>query len=104
MPEVFMVQGDRKPSVEATLTNCGDLTGASAKFIMIKPDGTVKVNSSALISDPANKKVRYDWASGETGEPGDFYGEFEVTYADGTKQSFPAKPRTFTLHIRSEHG
>jgi len=104
MVEIWIVQGDRRPSVEATLTNCGDLTGASAKFIMIKPDGTVKVNAAAVISDAANKKVRYDWASGDTDTEGDYYGEFEITYSDAKKQTFPAKPRTFIVHVRSEHG
>lgn len=100
MPEMNMVQGDLKPDILATLLNCGDLTGATVKFMMAS-DGTQIVEASATIFDATKKQVSYVWQEGDTDTIGTFYGEFEVTYLDGTKQTFPAK-NEFVIRIRAE--
>lgn len=103
MPEIFITQGNLKPSILATLSECGDLTGASAKFSMIAKDGTVKINkASATITDAANKKVRYDWSGTDTDTVGDYYGEFIITYADTKTQTWPKKG-DFIIHIRPKY-
>lgn len=85
---------DRLPSIQATLTSQGvivDLTLASGvTFIMTTAVGaTPKVNAAAVIVDAANGVVRYDWASVDTNAPASYLGEWQVTWADGRKQSFP---------------
>lgn len=104
MVEVNIVKGDRQPSITATLVNCGDLSGATARFIMIDQAGTIKVDASAVIADADAKKVRYDWGENDTDTVGVYYGEFEITYADGKKQTFPAKDKSFVIRIRPEYG
>lgn len=35
--------------------------------------------------------VEYEWAEGDTDAPGSYEAEFEVTYADGTVETFPSE-------------
>ena len=88
-----MVKGDRKPSIQATLTwkdgSAVDLTNCTAKFHMKKGD-TVKVNKDASIVDPPTDGiVQYDWEDGDTDVDGVWLGEFEITFADGTTCTWP---------------
>ena len=40
----------------------------------------------------------YDWQEGDTDTAGTFFAEFEVTNANGTKETFPNdKPLTITV-------
>ena len=80
-------QGDTKPSLSAQLLSNGsavDLTGATVKFHM----GTT-VDVSAVIVDAATGNVRYDPATAHTVTAGIFKAEFEVTFSDGTIETFP---------------
>lgn len=96
---------DRLPSVEATLGFAGgfiaDLSTVPAggvRFIMrdrSQPSGAPKVNAPAVVVDAARGSVRYDWAAGDTDTPGVYHAEWQVTYSDGRKQTFP----TLTYHV-----
>jgi uncharacterized protein YfaS (alpha-2-macroglobulin family) len=86
--------GDSAPVLQATLSdsdgNAVDLTGADVQFRLLEPrDGATKIDSPATIHDASNGIVRYQWASGDTDEAGRYRAEFEVTYADGSVETFP---------------
>ena len=74
------------------------LTGGSAVFTMTGPNGqsAKKVNRGTVTLVTAGTGViRYDWQSGETDTSGDFKGEVEVTYSDGTIETFPKEGAIF---------
>lgn len=95
MPTVNISQGSTLPSVNDTLQVNGvivDLTTASTvRFQMRRINGAVDVvDSSAVIVAPATAgTVRYDWASGDTAEEGEFLARWKVTFASGKVQQFP---------------
>ena len=83
----YIKQGDTKPSLSAQLLSDGsavDLTGATVKFHM----GTI-IDATATIVDAATGNVRYDWVTADTETAGLFRAEFEVTFSDGTVETFP---------------
>jgi len=87
-------QGDTAPIMEANLRQpsgaAAPLAGAAVKFYM-RPRGrsTITTNSAAAVTDAANGVVQYSWVAADTQQPGAYEGEFEVTYADGTIETFP---------------
>lgn len=75
-----------------SLTTPVDLTGCTAKFIMVT-DATprvVKVNAVATITDAVNGKIEYTWTSPNTDTSGDYLAEFEITFGGGGKMTLPA--------------
>lgn len=92
--EFAIKQNDTSPALEVELQdndeNAIDLSGASAEFHMVEKDGdTVAVDSSATITDGSNGIVEYQWSSGDTSDAGRYLAEFEITYSDGTIETFP---------------
>ena len=87
-------QNDTSPAISAILKDSAgaviDLSSASVVFHM-KAIGasTLKIDTSATITDPENGAIQYDWVSGDTDTPGTYYAEFKVTYTDGSVESFP---------------
>tara|TARA_R100001463_G_scaffold130980_1_gene190742 strand:+ start:651 stop:974 length:324 start_codon:yes stop_codon:yes gene_type:complete len=87
-------QNDTSPIIQATLKDANsaavDLTGASVRFHMIKYRGTsTKVAAAAAIVDDDAGTVKYVWQSGDTDTVGSFKAEFQVTFSDGTVETFP---------------
>jgi len=97
MPEDphYMKQGDTASIMKRTLVNAFgspvNLTGASLKFSMrVKPAGTVKVNgASATIANAGLGEVQYSFSASDTNTADEFESEWEVTYTDGSIQTFP---------------
>jgi len=93
----YVKQNDTSPALRATLKdhdgNGVNLTGATVVFHMKPARGsTAKVsNGVCSLVDDANGLVEYLWNSGDTDTTGTFYGEFQVTYADSTIETFPNK-------------
>ena len=94
--DFYIKQEDTAPPLTATLVDENEaavpLTNASGVvFHMIDPgNGTPKIEDGAVsIIDAPGGRVSYLWQAGDTDDPGDYDGEFEVTWDDGTKTSFP---------------
>jgi len=94
--DFLIKRGDRREPIERVLRgsdgNPVDLTGASVRFIMKTLEGVVKVDAGAtIVGTPSAGRVRYSWGATDTDTAGPFRAEFEVTFGDGTKQTFPNK-------------
>lgn len=82
------------PPVLADLTDNGEplsLVGASVEFLM-RPIGggpPMVENAATIEGIPQEGHVRYDWAAGETDEPGEYEASFRVTFAGGDIQTYP---------------
>lgn len=94
-------RGDTSPAISSELQdNDGqvvDLTGAEVRFLMKERGGTaLTVDGTADIGSPATAGVvSYTWVApigetpGDTDVAGEYDAEWEVTFADGTVQTFP---------------
>lgn len=99
---------DRRPVLRAQLLDENDapvdLTGASVRFLMTNKLGQAPVvNAPAAIVDPASGTLEYQWAAGDTDVPGCYVAEFEVTFPDGTKRTFPGDGYIY-MEIRQDIG
>jgi len=102
----WIKQGDTRPYLRKRLLDgegaAVDLTGATVRFHMRGVDETVaKVDDFAVPdADQVTNEgwVEYRWATGDTDTAGRYYTEWEVTYSDGTVQTFPtAAPDVLTI-------
>jgi hypothetical protein len=86
-------QNDTSPSLEATLKDAQlvpvNLVGSSVNLHMQSLGGVIKINEAMSITDADNGVVQYDWLTGDTDTVGTYYVEFQVTYADGSIETFP---------------
>ena len=87
--------GTTTVSVKETLKdgdgNVINLTDASVRFHMRAIDATSStVDADGSVVSPATGGVvQYAWASGDTATTGMDSAEFEVTYGDGSIETFP---------------
>lgn len=94
MSTFYIKQGDTSPELQATLKDAEgtaiDLTGASARFHMRLSGATATtVDAAATVVTAASGIVKYSWQAGDTDTVGRYEGEFEVTYADTSVETFP---------------
>lgn len=103
MADLYMVQGDRRPILAATLTQGGEainLTGASGVVFRGRlQNGTTVFTGSCSIVSAAAGTVTYTWGASDTATPGIYIVEFVITWSTGVTQSIPSH-RTRTLEIR----
>ena len=90
MADFFIKQNDTSPGLEVTLLPTTDVTGATIVFSMKNAAGTVVVNRQAVtIVTALTGIIRYPWIGADTATAGEFEGEFEVTFADSSIETFP---------------
>jgi len=91
MATIQLVQNDTRPWIEFTVTSAGtavNLTGGTAIFRFRKADGaSVLFSRPCTLTNPAAGKCRYSWQTGDLAEPGDYVGELEIIFSDGTVQT-----------------
>lgn len=94
MSTFYIKQNDTVPSLRAALENGSgdavDLTGATCQFHLREIGSTtVTTDSAAQIVTEATGIVQYNWVAADTDTVGSYQAEFEVTYSDGTIETFP---------------
>ncbi|MGJ8660459.1 MAG: BppU family phage baseplate upper protein [Bacteroidota bacterium] len=86
-------QNDTSPSLEATLSDANlvavNLNSATVMLHMKAIGGDVVLDEQMTITDAEGGVIQYDWQFGDTSTIGTYYVEFEVTYSDGSIETFP---------------
>lgn len=111
MSEFFIKRGDTSPKLVGTLVDENgvviDLTNAaSVKFFMSDPgSGVNKVDGTAatVLAPPTAGRVSYAWLTADVDTAADYDGEFEVTWNDASKTSFP-NFRYMEIKIKADIG
>lgn len=92
-------RNDTAPALIATVYDKGCLGGwgrfilssvTKIDFSMIDDCGALIISSqSAQTVSATSGIIQYSWKDGDTSSAGNFTGEFELFFADGTKMSLP---------------
>ena len=90
----YIKQNDTSPAIQKICLDSTDtavnVTGATVRFLMRQVgSNTAKVTGVGAVVDGSAGIVKYQWVDGDTDTAGEFEGEFEVTYADTTIETFP---------------
>lgn len=101
-------QNDTSPSLGVQLLDGSkqviDLTGASAKFLMkIAGSTTIAVDAAAVITNASEGRVEYEWSVGDTATAANYQGEFQITFINGTVETFPNN-KYLTIRVLPEIG
>lgn len=102
---ITLKRNDTKVNLKATLSNESgpvDLTDCQVRFVM-STRKVIKVDKQALIQDGANGLVWVVFESEDTNEAGTFQAEFEVTFPDERKETFP-NAGYILINIQSDLG
>lgn len=95
MSDAFNIKrNDTSPSLVWEITSTiGTLLGSTVVFNMKNAAGTVIIARAAASFDNGGTGVLpsliYNWIATDTAASGKYFGEFEVTYADGRIETFP---------------
>lgn len=89
-------RNDTRPYWPITLTfedgSVPDLSGGTVRFLAREAgNGQVKVDDTAVITDGPNGQAEWRPSAGDTDQAGSFDVEWEVTFSDGTVQTFPTR-------------
>lgn len=101
VPAVHLKEGDTGPPLEVRLTDdTNDPTALdsgtdSVQFSLEHSDGSdVALTNDAEITAGAEGVVEYPWGDGDTDTPGQYFGEFVVTFNEGESdertETFPS--------------
>lgn len=105
----YLKQNDTSPTLDAILTDANgdpvDVTNATVRFHMMQIGAaTLKIDSAASVIDGAAGHVRYALQAGDTDTPGSYKAEYEVTFLDGTIETFKNTPDQLRVVITPELG
>jgi alkylation response protein AidB-like acyl-CoA dehydrogenase len=95
MTDFTLKQHDTSPALRyQLLTETGDpvdLAGVTGVRFRLAPSPaeTARVDAEATVESATEGIVAYDWTAADTSKAGRFVAEWEVTYADGTVETFP---------------
>lgn len=92
MADTFTIkQNDTSPSLlyDLNLVDGQSLTGATVRFHMAQADGTVVVDAAGDVYNVTEEQIVYRWNAADTATSGVYNAEFEVTFQDGTVETFP---------------
>jgi hypothetical protein len=85
--------GDTRHALKAILKDISgnpvDLTDCRVEFRMAVPGQPAVIDRVAHVQDVTAGEVWVVWAPGETDKSGIYRAEFQVTYSDGRKETFP---------------
>jgi hypothetical protein len=98
---VFQCYPVERDQIVVGTTTPQDVTGSTVTFTMKKGQGTVIDHQPAVIVDSVNGIVKFVAWGAYTGSAGKRYGWFQVTFADGTKVSFPNDDDPIDIEIES---
>lgn len=95
----YIKQGDTAPPIKYQLQdsdgNPKDLTNFTEVEFHFKKKGVGNTiandntSGNVTVTDASNGEVEYQWKQGDTSETGMHLAEWQVTYADGSKETFP---------------
>lgn len=105
----YLKQNDTSPTLDAILTNAAgevvDVTNASVRFHMQMVGATtLKIDAAATVVDGEAGHVRYTLQPGDTDTPGSYKAEYEVTFLDGSVETFKNTPDQLRVVITPELG
>ena len=89
----YVKQNDTSRAVQDTLTLNGapiNLTGATVTFKMrLVSGGMALVKTAAVVGDPTLGVVQYSFVGTDLANPGSYYVEWLITFADGHLLTVP---------------
>lgn len=105
----YLKQNDTSPTLDAILTDANgtvvDVTDATVRFHMLKIGATtLKIDAAASVIDGAAGHVRYALQNGDTDTPGTYKAEYQVTFPDGSIETFKNTPDQLRVVITPELG
>lgn len=106
----FVKQNDTLSALEYDLTDSSgsdvDISGASVAFTMRRVGAKTNTVDEQAASIVTNKpaRVKYEWQAGDLATPGDYLGEFEVTFGSGGTMTFPNDKLGFPIRVTAELG
>lgn len=78
-----------------------DITGSAVTFTMMKGQSVAIDHQPAVIVNSVTGIVKYVWGANDTATAGKRKGWFRVTFADGTKVSFPNDDDPIDIEIEA---
>jgi hypothetical protein len=105
----YLKQNDTSPALDAILTDANgavvNVTGSSVRFHMLKIGASaLKINAPASVIDGEAGHVRYNLQVGDTDTPGTYKAEYQVTFPDGSIETFKNTPDQLRVVITPELG
>ncbi len=105
MSRFYLTANDREPAIEATLTdqgtaiNCTNATGVTFTMRLRHATTPTVDGAAATWTNQAGGIAKYEWAAGDTDEPGTYECYWSVAWGPGGTlvQTVPARDRDLVV-------